>query len=1160
MKTLFILLLSTCCFAINPPTSWTAGMFRDSLTDSAVKSAPFLGTSASGKVISVSKPDSVRASHISDTSKVTHKADTSVVSAYATKSDSARASHIADTCKHEKDTIRAAGKADTSLDAGKFAGHSWPITVDSVRTAYKADTAIKANYSIRSDSARASHFSDSTKNSHKSDTSIVSAYATRADTSRASHFADSSKATHKADTAVKAHFADSSLACHKADTSKVAHFTDSTTNAHKSDTAIKAQRSVFSDSSTNSHKADTSIKAQRAVFADSSTNTHKADTAINCKYAIKADSSRASHQADTARDAGKFAGHAWPVDSVRAAYKADTALDAAKFAGHAWPPDSSVAARISDSSKRTDNRYAPAAHGVTVGTIPKAATSTTWGNSLLTDNGTNVTVGAPYTDISNKFSVHGSGYQRIAFASSDDAVYFALSRPTADYGNLIQWWLANTNINWSLGQNGSYYGGLPNFQLRCESGDLVFDALTTGQVALNGTAVSTYQLYVPSTKVNTSGTTIRADHTQTITTNSSVTSYALAFAAGSNITSGKTNDGLLIGLFGGAYHNSLGNYITNGGTIGARILYGNYPGSGSSAISTGIRLDGYQQSGTITTYKDIDILAPATGGTVTNDYCIYSAHDAPSYFAGNLVLNKLTAGGIVKAAAGTGLLSAAALTAAECSNAVSGTTNYVAKFTGANTVGNGSIVDNGITSSLNGDIQLAGTMRIGNGGTGYGTAQPVELVQTNDCGLAITGTGTTIGNECYVAGFLKDATATYKKIGATALQWTDNNTTNGYASWNCHSTYWSGGITNDDYGLTCWGKHGAAFFTTALSAGYAPGDKMLLINGHQYNSESINGKDTIFATRNTSAGTSAYSRWSMGNNGSYNAFTIDGYGHSHATTPDLVQICNQFNAPLMLGAYGNQGTITIGNGNVGIGTTSPYTNLTLVNTNEGISFEAGSDPASRRWWLTSDAVTPGDFSISTEPTKQGSTEPANYRFYIDPSGNIGLNNDAPASAPVSNAFNVDIIGSLTIRNSGTFITQFYKARYKDDLEMTCSSGDIYITPSTKTQANGEFIVNNGNLLVLNGYITQGVGSNVSSASTITPTGQIFTVTGSTNINTINPPYTGFTGSIFIIVDAAATWSTTTSGNITNIVNNSGGFYQNYCIPFFFDGMKWHPVS
>jgi hypothetical protein len=62
-----------------------------------------------------------------------------------------------------------------------------------------------------------------------------------------------------------------------------------------------------------------------------------------------------------------------------------------------------------------------------------------------------------------------------------------------------------------------------------------------------------------------------------------------------------------------------------------------------------------------------------------------------------------------------------------------------------------------------------------------------------------------------------------------------------------------------------------------------------------------------------------------------------------------------------------------------------------------------------------------------------------------------------------------------------------------------------------------------------GYMGVTRGANVASATTITPTGAIFHVTGTTAVVTINIPYTGFNGTITIIPDGIFTW--TTAGNI-----------------------------
>lgn len=81
-----------------------------------------------------------------------------------------------------------------------------------------------------------------------------------------------------------------------------------------------------------------------------------------------------------------------------------------------------------------------------------------------------------------------------------------------------------------------------------------------------------------------------------------------------------------------------------------------------------------------------------------------------------------------------------------------------------------------------------------------------------------------------------------------------------------------------------------------------------------------------------------------------------------------------------------------------------------------------------------------------------------------------------------------------------------------------------------------------------------VGANVASASTITPTGAIFHVTGTTQINTINLPFTGFTGSIRLIADG--TWSTGTSGNIATAI----AAVANQSYELVYDGTKWYPSS
>jgi len=84
--------------------------------------------------------------------------------------------------------------------------------------------------------------------------------------------------------------------------------------------------------------------------------------------------------------------------------------------------------------------------------------------------------------------------------------------------------------------------------------------------------------------------------------------------------------------------------------------------------------------------------------------------------------------------------------------------------------------------------------------------------------------------------------------------------------------------------------------------------------------------------------------------------------------------------------------------NIGIGTTNPFAKITIpsgTSYNGMYGIEAAPDVNSRRWWLHTDYMAYGDFSISTEATKQQGANPNLSRLYINPFGNIGIGNAAP---------------------------------------------------------------------------------------------------------------------------------------------------------------------
>ena len=90
------------------------------------------------------------------------------------------------------------------------------------------------------------------------------------------------------------------------------------------------------------------------------------------------------------------------------------------------------------------------------------------------------------------------------------------------------------------------------------------------------------------------------------------------------------------------------------------------------------------------------------------------------------------------------------------------------------------------------------------------------------------------------------------------------------------------------------------------------------------------------------------------------------------------------------------------------------------------------------------------------------------------------------------------------------------------------------------------------LAVVGSQLNNVVGPPIASTTTISPTYQVHHVTGTVAIATINPPYTGFQGTIQLIPDGAFT--TTTAGNIGLASTGVVGKTLEMC----FDGKIWYP--
>jgi hypothetical protein len=98
-------------------------------------------------------------------------------------------------------------------------------------------------------------------------------------------------------------------------------------------------------------------------------------------------------------------------------------------------------------------------------------------------------------------------------------------------------------------------------------------------------------------------------------------------------------------------------------------------------------------------------------------------------------------------------------------------------------------------------------------------------------------------------------------------------------------------------------------------------------------------------------------------------------------------------------------------GNVGIGTTSPYGQLTIQNIISnlgGLNFTNAADAASRRWQIRNDTDVYGDFGIRQTTTQTGETFV--NRLYINPSGNVGIGTSSPVT-------NIQVSGSNGVTDS-----------------------------------------------------------------------------------------------------------------------------------------------
>ncbi len=283
-----------------------------------------------------------------------------------------------------------------------------------------------------------------------------------------------------------------------------------------------------------------------------------------------------------------------------------------------------------------------------------------------------------------------------------------------------------------------------------------------------------------------------------------------------------------------------------------------------------------------------------------------------------------------------------------------------------------------------------------------------------------------------------------------------------------------------------------------------------------------------------------------GSNGIYNNYIGYYSGYANISGRSNVFLGHQagLNSTASYDVFiGNEsGTNSTGAYNVFIGDSSGYANL-AGNNNMFLGYRSGKKNTSGTFNMFMGSQAGINNTTGTNNIFIGYNSGAGNSTGT---GNIYIGQSAGLSIPAgqNNTCIGTQSGMLASGSRNVFIG--YQAGYSE-----AGNDKLYINNSNATLPliTGDFVTR---FVKINGYFAKTVGAAVASAATITPTGMIFHVTGTTAITTINLPYAGFTGSITIIPDAAFT--TGTAGNIAVTTNAA----ISKAITFTYDGTKWYP--
>ncbi len=497
---------------------------------------------------------------------------------------------------------------------------------------------------------------------------------------------------------------------------------------------------------------------------------------------------------------------------------------------------------------------------------------------------------------------------------------------------------------------------------------------------------------------------------------------------------------------------------------------------------------------------------------------------------GAILVPNLTAGGIVKAAAGTGLLSAAALSAVECAAAVSGTENTFAMFTNSNVVGNSTITQSGanvqignysvgpeVTIAAGDYTSLLNFYNVNNTQGSYIEAVP----QLKGGKIRFGARWDDNEDKIFFDMAQSSAGASYDvKVGIGVA---------GDSTLDVHGTAGAGSL-NVDGNARIGGKLNATADSTIGAARAAKLTTARTIGGTSFDGTSNIVPDSAEGAHHLHGGDVEASNVDISSNSAI-PLIVSGY----SKTPKLQFQCSGSATVGTLAATSDQDTLG--------GMTAYGVNVTddaRLNGGGIINRQSGTVAASgiKTQW---EILARGGQGQS-DGTVLVKSDTVNISQILDVAAKLkGTDFEFNPEGYANCWINGDSTNVLTIKTNVNIIS-------KDSLRLlSADMTDSTIRLGHTTQSNGTVFKKN--------YMATSVGVDVASGATITPTGMIFHVTGTTAIDSILLPFAGFTGTITIIPDDLWTW--TTSGNI----GAAGQVYASTIggtLTMTYDGTKWRP--